>query len=223
MTTFYLVRHGETEWNLQRRWQGLADVPLNEQGLAQARKLANRFSQEHLSIHALYSSDLKRAHDTALIIGSALNLQPNILPTLREFDVGTWSGKLHHQISNDDLFSRMQSGEDVRRGGDGERFADVYDRAVSTLEHLSQKHPKQRVMLVSHGGTLQAMLLHAARNKVNALPRPLHIGNTSLSILHYAQGHWEIELVNDQSHLQAGDFIAQPVSAGGQNKFSSEL
>src|SRR5262245_22942717 len=121
MTIFYLIRHGETEWNLGGRWQGHTDIPLNAIGRTQAQRMAERMRRERLYLDAIYSSDLLRAWETAQVLGAALDLAPQPLQPLREIDVGAWSGMTRPEVLayNRELFERFESGEDVPRGGDG--------------------------------------------------------------------------------------------------------
>jgi probable phosphoglycerate mutase len=216
MTVFYLIRHGETDWNSSGRWQGHADVPLNELGRAQARRLAERLRRDPTRLDAIYSSDLLRAWETAETIGGALGIVPQPLPALREIDVGAWSGLSHAEVLERDreLFERLESGEDAPRGGSGERFADLYRRVVGTVDQLAAAYPTGRLALVTHGGPVRALLLHGARDKRDALPRRLHIGNTSVSILTGDRGTWDLGMINDMSHLeqvaQAPDMMSAP-------------
>jgi len=216
MTIFYLIRHGETDWNMQGRWQGHTDVPLNALGQSQARRLAQRLHDEGAHFDAIYSSDLQRAWQTAGALGAALDLAPRPLPALREIDVGGWSGLTRAQVlaRDPDLVARLESGEDVRRGGTGERFADLYGRAVEAVERLAAERPDGRLLLVTHGGPVRALLLHAARDKAGALPRPLHIGNTSISVLRGGPSGWALDPINDMQHLasaaQAPDMMSAP-------------
>jgi broad specificity phosphatase PhoE len=216
MTIFYLIRHGETDWNIQGRWQGHTDVPLNAIGRAQAQRLAERLRDEGAHFDAIYSSDLQRAWETAGALGAALDLAPQPLQALREIDVGGWGGLTHAQLlaRDPDLVARLESGEDVRRGGTGERFADLYRRAVEAAERLAAERPDGRLLLVTHGGPVRALLLHAARDKAGALPRPLHIGNTSISVLRGDPSGWALDAINDMRHLantaQAPDMMSAP-------------
>jgi probable phosphoglycerate mutase len=216
MTTFYLIRHGETDWNASGRWQGHTDVPLNELGRMQARRLAERLRAEGVRLDAIYSSDLERAWETAQIIAAAMGCPPQPLVALREIDVGAWGGLTRAEVvaRTPELIERLDSGEDVARGGDGERFADLYQRVVGAVERLAAAHPAGRLALVSHGGPVRALLLHAARDKVNALPRHFHIGNTSLSLLTGDASGWDLGAINDMSHLehnrQAPDIMSAP-------------
>lgn len=205
ITTFYIIRHGQTDWNLQGRWQGNADIPLNDTGRMQAQRLARQLRRRQIRFDILYSSDLLRAWETATLIADALEVDPAPLPTLREIDVGAWSGLTRDEVMTrfHDLWERLHSGEDVPRGGNGETFGQLYDRVTGVIEGLVRERIGQTIALVTHGGPARALLLHAARDKVGVLPRPLHIGNTSLSIITHTSNDWHILTVNDMSHLDS--------------------
>jgi broad specificity phosphatase PhoE len=215
-TTFYLIRHGETDWNVNGVWQGHADIPLNQLGQTQARRLAERLREHGPRFDAIYSSDLQRAWETARAIAAAIEVEPLPLTDLREINIGAWSGRTNAQImvEDRDLYERIRSGEDVPRGGDGERFLDVYTRAVGVAERLASAHPGATLALVTHGGVVRALLLHAARDKVGVGAHRVHIGNTSLTVLRCDASGWEIDRVNDMTHLeatrQAPDMMSAP-------------
>jgi probable phosphoglycerate mutase len=153
VTTFLLVRHGETDWNFERRVQGHADRPLNETGRAQARALADELAGE--PIDAVYSSDLVRAHETARIVAERLGLDVIALPDLREKHFGTWEG-----LTDREILARFP---DARRGhwGDAETTEDVARRVLGALRRIAQTHPKGRVLVVAHGGPVRAALIHS--------------------------------------------------------------
>src|SRR6185437_7371482 len=96
MATILVARHGETDWNREQRWQGWADPPLNETGRAQARQLAEEL--RGVPFDAVYSSDLRRAHETALIVAEPHGVPVIADERLREVDVGSWSGLLHAEV-----------------------------------------------------------------------------------------------------------------------------
>jgi hypothetical protein len=97
VTTIYLARHGETDWNAQARWQGHADTPLNERGRTQAQALAGRLAA--VPFAAAYASDLRRARETAEIVVDGRDLPLRIDPRLREIDVGSWQGLTNDEIA----------------------------------------------------------------------------------------------------------------------------
>jgi broad specificity phosphatase PhoE len=213
-TTFYVIRHGETDWNLNGRWQGHADVPLNQVGRAQAQRLAERLRASGPHFTAIYSSDLKRAWETACTLGAMVGLEPRALPALREIDVGSWSGMSSAQVHalDGDTYARIQSGEDLARGG-GERFLDLYNRVVAAVEQLAAERAGATLALVTHGGPVRVLLLHAARDKSGVNPYRIHIGNTAITVLIHDPSGWNFSLVNDMSHLEASPQAPDMMSA----------
>ena len=160
VTTILLVRHGETDWNRQRRFQGHADVPLNASGRAQVRALAEQLPREQFA--ALYTSTLRRAAESAEILGAALGVDVHPRAALREVDVGSWSGLTVAEIE-----ARYPQGfarwRDWRREGweDGEAYADFSRRVVGALHEIAGDHPGQHVLAVTHGGPIRAALAAA--------------------------------------------------------------
>jgi broad specificity phosphatase PhoE len=139
VTTILFARHGETDWNRERRYQGHADEPLNEVGRAQARQLAAELRTATLS--AVYSSDLRRASETADIVGEALGLPVTLDMRLREIDVGSWEGVCHADLGD--------------RSWDGETYDAHRKRVVGAILDIAQAHPGESVLVVAHGGTLR--------------------------------------------------------------------
>lgn len=204
-TTVYLIRHGETDWNLSGRWQGHADVPLNELGQRQARLLGQRLAREGARFDAIYSSDLARAFQTAWEIGAAVKVPVQLLPPLREIDLGAWSGLTHEEISERFPLETelLRQGQDVPRGGGESMFA-MRKRVVEAVEAIARHHAGQSLALVTHGGCVRALLTHADNQSAGeAFKRFPHIGNTSLTVLRVGPGAWEIVSVNDMAHLEA--------------------
>ncbi len=158
-TRILLARHGETEWNRIGRWQGQADPPLNDLGRLQAEELAERLSGD--GIVAVYSSDLRRARETARVIAERLGLDLIEDPALREIDVGSWSGLTRSEVEArfPDGFARWQAGE---IGHDGETREELTDRVVSAVERIARTHPGETVAVVTHGGAIRAVRRHVA-------------------------------------------------------------
>jgi probable phosphoglycerate mutase len=134
-TTILLARHGETDWNAERRWQGHVDRPLNELGREQAESLADALEGE--SIAAIYSSDLLRAHETARIVGARLGIEVVVDPALREMDVGSWSGLTNDEIQDrfPEQFERWSPGEHPPH--DGETRDELRARVLAAVERIA--------------------------------------------------------------------------------------
>jgi broad specificity phosphatase PhoE len=139
MTTLLLVRHGETDWNAEGRLQGHTDRPLNDFGRRQANELADRLAGDHIA--AIYASDLVRAKETAEIVGARLGLPVVVDPDLREKDWGSWEG--------------LTSSERLTVEYEGETTEDHRDRTLRALARIVERHPRQRVVVVTHGGSLR--------------------------------------------------------------------
>jgi broad specificity phosphatase PhoE len=202
-TRVLLVRHGETDWNAQGRWQGHEDVPLNGLGTEQARLLAGRLAAERLRPAALVASDLRRAFETARLLGEALGLAPEAEPALRELDVGRWRGLTLAEVSRLDpqLLSCIEAGEDLARGG-GESMADLRRRVGPAFDRLVARQPGGLLLLVSHGGPTRALLQHALPAGHELQRRLPPIGNASLTLLEARPGGWELLLLDDRTHLR---------------------
>jgi broad specificity phosphatase PhoE len=149
-----LVRHGETDWNRDRRFQGHADQPLNETGRAQARALADELSGE--AIDAVYTSDLARAHETAEILAARLDAEVVALRELREIDVGEWQGLTWPEIE-ERFPDGAQAWRERSHGWEsGETYEQLAERVVPALRRIAVAHPGGRAVVVAHGGTVRA-------------------------------------------------------------------
>ncbi|MEI6777731.1 MAG: histidine phosphatase family protein [Chloroflexales bacterium] len=207
-STIYLIRHGETDWNLAGRWQGHADVPLNDLGLRQARLLAQRIQSEQISFDAIYSSDLARAYQTAWELGAAVRVPVQLYPPLREIDLGTWSGMHYDEIRERFPIEAklLEQGQDIPRGG-GETLFALRRRVVEALEAIIAHRDGETIALVTHGGCIRMLLAHAESFHGDGFVRFPHIGNTSISTLRCAPGDWETLSINDMRHLEASDEV----------------
>ncbi|MEI7771204.1 MAG: histidine phosphatase family protein [Chloroflexales bacterium] len=203
-STIYLIRHGETDWNLAGRWQGHADVPLNDLGLRQAQLLAQRIQAEQITFDAIYSSDLARAYQTAWEIGAAARVPVQLYPPLREIDLGTWSGLHYNEIRERFPIEAklLEQGQDIPRGG-AETLTALRKRVVEALEAIIAHRDGETIALVSHGGCIRMLLAHADNFPGDGFKRFPHIGNTSISILRCAPGGWDTLSINDMRHLEA--------------------
>ena len=162
MTTIFLARHGESDWNVAKRFQGHSDRPLTERGRQQAHALADLVASQE--IDAVYTSPLSRARETAEIVAARTRLEPVALPELREVDTGSWSG-----LSRADVEARFPEGFTRWRSGgsgweDGESYEEMAERVIGALRTIAEDHPDGRVLVISHGGPIRA--IHAAAEGV---------------------------------------------------------
>jgi broad specificity phosphatase PhoE len=154
VTTLILVRHGETDWNAQHRWQGHSDTSLNDAGRGQAHRLAEGLPR----VDALYSSDLARARETAEIIAGTMGIEVRFDERLRERGFGSWEG-----LTMDEIESAYP--EDKRRwlagSGAGALDAEPFDafaaRVGSFVEDVGRAHAGEEVLVVAHGGTIRVV------------------------------------------------------------------
>ena len=192
-----LVRHGESEANREKRWQGQTDSPLSALGQEQARTLRARLAPERF--RRVVTSDLRRARDTAGALGVALETTE----ALREFDVGRWEGLTQEEVARQfpEELDGLKRGKDVRLGG-GESmslFRARVGRAYRDL--LASLEPGDHALIVAHGGVIASILAGAlgfSRGKDWVLSRP---ANASVSSLAHRPSRVDLEVFNDTLHL----------------------
>ncbi|MET8688114.1 histidine phosphatase family protein [Streptomyces sp. NPDC004732] len=153
-----LWRHGQTAWNLERRFQGSTDIELTETGVAQARRAARLLAS--LKPDAIVASDLKRAAATAAELSAITDLPVTHEEALQETYAGAWQGLTHDEIIArfGDQYAAWKRGEAVRRGG-GELETEVADRAAPVVLRHAEKLPEDgTLVVVSHGGTIRTTI-----------------------------------------------------------------
>lgn len=157
-TELLLVRHAESAWNADGRWQGHADPPLSARGHAQAAALARALADER--IDRLLSSDLTRALETARAIGAVHGLAPQPDPRLRELDVGCWSGRSRGEIEalDADTLARFRAGDPDARPGGGETRREIRLRVRTAMREIAASLPGRRIAVVTHLGVIRALL-----------------------------------------------------------------
>ena len=150
MTHLILIRHGETDWNVEGRYQGQADPALNAQGLAQACLLAEELAGVKLKL--LYTSPLRRALETARILSAALGVSLHLEPRLMEIHQGDWQGRLRADIAAryPDLFRRWETEPWQVTPPGGEHLTQVQARVDAAVDDISEWHPGKRIGLVAH-------------------------------------------------------------------------
>lgn len=200
MTTFYFVRHGETEANKAGILQGQMDIPLSEKGRRQARAVSAALSPVRLD--AIYSSDLSRARETAEAIAEGRGIPVFLDERLRELNMGAISGltiqqsrerfpEFHKELERDPY--------GTRRPGGGESRLDVRARVESLLDEIYERHKDGAVAVVSHGGPINAVLGIASQD--GTWPR-LVVDNCSITVVERGDFGWRMVKLNDTEHLK---------------------
>jgi broad specificity phosphatase PhoE len=183
----WLVRHGQTDWNLEGRYQGHADMPLNALGLAQARLLADKLYGEVFD--ALYTSDLERAYQTARVLADSLDLEPVPDPRLREIHQGEWQGLLVVDVAQRftaEVERRRADPLSARPPG-GESVGELAARMASAAGDIARRHPGGKVLVVSHGLSMAALLAQA-RGVPLAQVYTLIPENTQVEVVEWGEG-----------------------------------
>jgi len=204
VTRVLAVRHGETDWNAALRIQGHTDIALNERGRWQAAQLARALADEEL--HAVYSSDLQRAHATAhaVAVNAGLAVQHDL--GLRERGFGDFEGLTFAEIEarNPEHARRWrQRDPGFAPGGGGESLQRFYARCVATAAALAARHRGQTVLLVAHGGVLDCLYRAATRVALDA-PRSWQLGNATVNRLLHTDDGFTLVGWNDAAHLHDG-------------------
>ncbi|WP_455718813.1 histidine phosphatase family protein [Anaerosporobacter sp.] len=191
----YLVRHGETDWNIERRFQGIEDIPLNDTGRKQARDCGQALTS--FSFAAIYASPLQRAYETANIIADLLNVYHKANNTndplftviedsrLIERDFGKVSGLLPEERN-----ALLESGEDTNM----EAFEHLTKRIMAAMKEYQEKHREQNVLVITHGGVINAILHVLSKGEIGT--GKTLVANTSIAILDDQEGNLKIKAYN---------------------------
>ena len=201
-TRICFVRHGETNWNAERRMQGHIDIPLNANGISQAERLANALIRVKHSFDVIYSSDLERALHTANAVARALSLDVQITPRLRERNVGKLQGLLIAEapVLLPEIWQRHIARELDHDLGGGESIRTFHQRMQDILELFLNEHRGQSVLAVSHGGSLDMIYRIVTQQALDA-ERVAVVPNTSLNWITHDGSTWSVECWADTSHL----------------------
>ncbi|MCD6076663.1 MAG: hypothetical protein K0R89_601 [Ramlibacter sp.] len=200
VTTILAIRHGETAWNSDGRYQGQTDVALNATGREQAAWVAQALARE--AIDAVYSSDLARAMQTAQALAAQVGVPLRIDADLREQHFGVFQGLLAHEIEErwPEDHSRWLRREPGFGPPGGETRRDFSERCVGAVERLAREHAGQTLAIVCHGGVLDA-LYRAARGLPLDTPRTWSLENAAISRLRFDAGGLHIDAWGATSHL----------------------
>lgn len=166
-TILWLVRHGQTDWNLEGRYQGQADTPLNPTGLEEAGRAAQQLTNR--PFQKVYSSDLQRAKRTAEMIAQVKNMPVYVDQRLREINLGEWEGQVFDLIQKrypDEVEQRKRAPLTFRAPG-GESVEDIWGRVKQAVDEIADQNPGQEVVLVAHGLVLAVLRAYAMDHDIS--------------------------------------------------------
>jgi len=183
-THIYLVRHGETDWNKNLRFQGQTDILLNETGIQQAIKVREFLKNKKLNY--IFSSDLSRAIQTAEIIADNHNLKLIKYQGLREMNFGEWEGMTYTEIKENypELVNKWFEDPSSVNPPGGESLQDFQDRVSDDFNEIINKHRDKKLLAVAHGGVIRTWLASVLKMPL-AHYWKLEVDNTGISLLKY--------------------------------------
>ncbi len=205
---FFLIRHGETEWNSQGIYQGQLDSCLTDLGRKQAQALGERLSK--YTFDAVYSSDLGRCKETLqyLFAKNALQMKSCVFhPGLRERHLGDFQGLGWKESSEKypEDFKKFESRElEHRIPGGGESIVDKHQRFMDAFVDIANRHEQQRVLVISHGGAVDSLIRETLNLPLNS-SRAYELPNLAWNHFSYVNRSWRLITWADRSHLERLD------------------
>ena len=200
-THLLAIRHGETEWNSQRRFQGHLNSVLSQAGLAQANALGTRLASQHFDL--LLSSDLGRALQTASAIALRSGHEIAVEPRLRERHMGIFQGLTPAEVKlrYPEEYARFKSNDPDYVIPEGESMRQLLERIVACVTELAERHAGMTLAAVTHGGALAVLYRHAVSMPL-AAPRDFPLHNSGVNHFRHRQGEWQLQRWGDVAHLQ---------------------
>lgn len=180
MLEILLIRHGQTDWNRDRRIMGRRPIPLNATGRQEAMAIAAYLAD--VPIDAVFASPVRRTAETASLIvrGKKVRVQP--APEMAEIEYGRWAGKTFQEVTSDKNYQTYHTRPRHAQAPGGEKMTAVHKRAVGFIETLRRRHESGRILVVSHADVIKAVLVHYLGLDLNDILR-FRIDNGSLSLL----------------------------------------
>lgn len=201
-TRIILVRHGETEWNVEQRFRGHHDIPLNETGIAEARALSRRLAEEPAV--AIYSSRLQRAFRTAEIIAEPHGLTPTRDDSLANINYGELEGLTMMEVAErfPEMYHTLLRTPQLVRFPHGDTLDDLTTRGMAGIHALIARHEGQTIIAVSHQ-VITRVLLCAMLGLDNSHHWNVVQDTACVNIIHFGHGQFYVDLLNDTCHLKA--------------------
>lgn len=200
MSVIYLIRHGETKWNLEERFQGITNTELTKNGIDQGKKLAERLKE--INIENIYTSPLDRAKITAELIGTETKKNIIITDDFKEISFGDWEGLTTTEITDKyEWSSKWFVNPELYQIPNADNLLDEKIRLKNRLTEIAEKNQRDVPnLIVSHAGVIRLAILGAMDLPLLYYWR-LTFGNTCINILEYHKGRFILKCLNDTSHL----------------------
>ena len=189
----HLIRHGQTDWNEERRVQGQSDSRLTQLGREQAIELRQRI--QLVEFDKVFCSSSFRTRQTAANLFPERRVEIEYLDNLREIFLGPWEGTLYDEIERrePDSFRHFWEEPHLFDVEGAESFYELQNRAVAAVERIAEQHLEQQIAVVSHGALIKTILCHVENLPMSALWTPPHMHNCAHSIIRFsANGSKEI-------------------------------
>ena len=196
MKKLYLVRHGESEFNAEKRWTGQTDVALTDKGRQQAEAIAVKLQEPAFKdIEKIYASDLKRAYETAMIINQKMNLELTADAALREINLGLLEGQLKAEIQKGE-YGHLQREAEMSRNvkyPDGESVFELTERMTHKISEILNQHDS--VLVVAHSRAIRSAIAYFVFNSIQYI-NSINIENSRITLVTFEDGKARLDLLN---------------------------
>lgn len=207
MITLYITRHGETEWNREKRMQGWLDSNLTENGIKNAVCLGETLKETELT--AIFSSPSGRTKDTTSLIRGERDIPVIYDENLREIKLGQWEGKTHSSIKEmyPTEFESYWNAPHLFTTVGGETFEETRARAIQVLDRIKREYKSGNILIVTHSVVIKCLYSFFKNSPIETLWDPPYIHDTSLTIVEMDENRFKLVLEGDTTHLEAVNFI----------------
>ncbi len=201
MTRLYLIRHGETLWNIERRAQGIKNIELSQRGIAQGKLLAQRLKKQKIDI--IYSSDLSRAYETASIIGKEIDKPVYTLPEIREMNFGDWEGLTMSEIKENykDIYDSWKNTPHTAIIPGAETLIQVQERVMKGVHRIIKENKGKNIIMVSHGVAIKTIIFNLLDIDLSNYKK-IRQDNTAINIIDFKKDYNVLVSLNDTCHLK---------------------
>ena len=207
MLTLYIVRHGETKWNIENKLQGWMDSALTNKGIEHTLRLQKRLEPIHFQ--HIYASPSGRAVHTANLIKGLQNIEVKTDENLKEIHLGSWEGKTHDEVKllEPMRYDHFWNAPHLYVADTGESFVQLQQRVKNFVSSIVTEHTKGNILIVTHTVFIKMILAYVKQLPISELWGPPYIKDTSLSIIEIENGRSNIRLEADIEHLLTEEFI----------------